>query len=285
MTNQLTVIIPCKNERRNILPCIEAASSVADELLVADSGSDDGTVEVAMASGKCEVIAHDWQGYSEFKNWAISQATHPWVLIVDADERVTPALAGEIRQVLENPSPTIDAYRIRHRMFFLGHEIRFSGRNTTSACRLIRRGSCRYKDVRVHEDISLPAERVGYLKERFVHFEFTGYDHYLTKRLKYTALAAQDRWEAGKRTGYLQLAITPFLRFFQLYFLRLGFLDGLPGLQLCMLTAFFNTFVKQGRLWELEHAIPQRQLEERFSTQHDRAETSVGARTPSDAAA
>lgn len=261
MSEKLTVLIPCKNERLNILACIESVQPIADEILVADSGSTDGTPEIAQNTGQCRVIHGEWSGYAAFKNWAISQAAHPWVLIVDADERVTPELGAEIRTVLVNPPPGLDAYRIRHRTFFLGHEIRHCGRNTTSACRLIRRDVCRYRNVRVHEEIGIAPARVGRLKHRFIHYEYRCYDHYFAKRLQYTRLSAEDRWHVGKRAGVFGLLVSPFLRFFQLYFLRLGFLDGLAGVQICMLTAFLNSFVKQARLWEMQYAVPQETVE------------------------
>ena len=271
MRQKLTVLIPCMNESLNIRGCIEAARSIADEILVADSGSTDGTLQIVHSLDGCRTISREWNGYAAFKNWAIPQAIHPWVLIVDADERVTPELAGEIRAILEDPPARFDAYRIRHRNFFLGHEIHFSGRNTSSACRLIRRDVCRYKEVRVHEDIDISPKRVKRLKNRFVHYEYRSYDHYFAKRSEYTKLRAKDYQEDGGRSGITGLLISPFLRFLQLYILRLGILDGLPGLQLCMLTAFFNTFVKQGRLWEMQHAIPQDVVEQAMDTSVGRA--------------
>ncbi|MGM0487558.1 MAG: glycosyltransferase family 2 protein [Planctomycetota bacterium] len=261
MGQKLTVLIPCKDECHNICSCIHSVRGIADEVLVADSGSTDGTPETARELDDCRVIRRPWNGYAAFKNWAIAQARHEWVLIVDADERVTPELAEEIRGVLAAPPGHIDAFRIRHRTFFLGHEIRFSGRNTTSACRLIRRDACRYKAVRVHEEIDIAANRVGRLRNRFIHYEYRSYEHFFAKRVQYTKLGAEDRWEAGARTGTMRLCFRPFLRFLQLYVLRLGFLDGLAGFQVCMLTAFFNTFIKQARLWEMEHGRPQDEVE------------------------
>lgn len=255
MRQKLTVLITCKNENRNIRSCIEAARPIADEILIADSGSTDGTLETVVRAGGCRLIQRDWDGYASFKNWAIPQAKHPWVLIVDADERVTPELAEEIREVLADPPDHIDAYRIRHRTFFLGHEIRHCGRNTNSACRLIRRDVCRYREVRVHEEIEVEPHRVMRLRHKFIHYEYRCYDHYFAKRIRYTRLGAEENWAKGKRATVASLLVRPFLRFFQLYFLRLGILDGLPGIQLCILMAFCNTFMKQAHLWEMEHAI------------------------------
>jgi glycosyltransferase involved in cell wall biosynthesis len=252
----LTVLIPCKDERLNIRPCIEAAHKVADEVLVADSGSTDDTREIARSLG-ARVIERDFVGYSDFKNWAIPQATHEWVLVVDADERVTDQLAQEIRGVLSNPPEQLDGFWIYRRSFFMGHEIRHSGWNSDKVFRLIRRDVCRYRVRRVHEEIVVDPARAGWLQNRLDHYTYWSYDQYFAKYVHYTRLGAQDMWDQGKRTSRRGLLIRPFLRFLQLYVLRRGFLDGLPGLQVCMLQSFFVTFVKQGRLWEMEHALHQ----------------------------
>src|SRR5262245_32408098 len=107
---KLTVLIPCKDEIRHIRACIESARPIADELLVADSGSTDGTLEVARALG-CRVIEREYVNSADFKNWAIPQAQHEWVLVVDADERVTPQLANEIRSLFAFPPPC-DGYSL-----------------------------------------------------------------------------------------------------------------------------------------------------------------------------
>lgn len=256
MAEKLTVIIPCKNERGNIRQCIESVRDVADEIIVADSLSTDGTVEVVRGLGGCRVIQREFVGYADFKNWAIGQASHAWVLIVDADERATPELCREIRHVLAAPPDHVDAYWIYRRNYFLGHEIKHCGWNTDDVCRLIRRDRCRYGPRRVHEEIEVSRQRSRWLKQRLLHYSIWSYDDYFRKRVAYTRLSAQDAWQAGKRTGAFDLLLRPLLRFLQLYILRLGFLDGLPGIQVCMLTAYFNTFVRQARLWELEHALP-----------------------------
>jgi glycosyltransferase involved in cell wall biosynthesis len=257
MAVQLTVLIPCKNEQDHIRACVESARLVADEVLVADSGSTDRTLEIVAALGGCRVIEREFIGYSDFKNWAIPQAQHEWVLIVDADERVTPELAAEIRNKLATVSDRIDGFWIRRRNFFLGHEIKHSGCETSKLFRLLRRDVCRYRACRVHEEIDVRRGRDAVLSQPLLHYTYWTLDQYFEKQVKYTRLSALDRWDAGKRVTTVGMLVTPFLRFFQLYVLRLGFLDGLAGLQICMLQAFFVTFVKQARLWEISHALPQ----------------------------
>ncbi len=254
MGEKLSVIIPYKNEAHNIVGCLESVRAVADEILVADSGSTDGTLEIVRAQIDCRLIQNEWIDYSTFKNWAIPQATHDWVLIVDADERIPGELAGEIIETLISPAADLDGYWIGFRSYFMGHELRFASYNN-SAFRLFRRDRCRYTDRRVHEEIDVDKDRAGKLKCRFQHYSFWSYDDYFQKYVKYTRMGADELWQRGKRASFRTLLVRPMLRFFMLYVVRLGFLDGLPGLQVCMLTAYFNTFVKQARLWEREHAL------------------------------
>ncbi len=249
--DKLTVLIPCKNESQNIRACIESVRGIADEILVADSGSTDGTLEIARKSGGCQVIQRDWQGYANFKNWAMSHAQHPWILLLDADERLTPELSEEIRTILSTPEDGIDAYKIPFETYFLGHRLRFSSWNKATV-RLVRRGRYRFEPRRVHERLNAAAGRVGQLKGRLLHFSVRTYDQFFAKYAQYSQLAAQDLWEVGKRATVYSLLVRPFLRFLQLYLLRGGFLDGLVGVQVCMLMAFFYSFSKQARLWEMQ---------------------------------
>ncbi len=256
MSEKLTVLIPCKNERKNIRHCIESLRNVADEILVADSGSTDGTQDIVRSIGGCRLIEREFINYASFKNWAIPQAAHDWVLVVDADERVTEQLTAEIKKVLTNPPDQLDGYWISFLTYFMGHPLRYAGWNT-AAFRLIRRDRCRYKSRRVHEEIQVNPHRAGRLKNKLLHFSFWTYDEYFAKYVRYTRWGAEELRGRGKRASTYSLLVRPMARFLQLYVLRRGFLDGLPGLQICILMAFFNTFVKQARLWEMECALPQ----------------------------
>src|SRR5205814_4239818 len=139
MSAQLTVLIPCKDEQLNIRACIESARLIADEVLVADSGSTDYTMDIVRQIGGCRLIEREFIDYANFKNWAIPQALYEWVLIVDADERVTPELAREIQGQLAHVPDSIDGFWVRRRNFFQGHEIKRSGWGSSKVFRLIRR--------------------------------------------------------------------------------------------------------------------------------------------------
>ncbi len=254
MSEKLTVLIPCKNERMNIRPCVESVRALADEILVADSGSTDGTLGIVVEMGGCRVIEREYIDSGNFKNWAIPQAAHPWVLIVDADERVTPELAGEIKQTLAHPNR--DGYRILRRNHFFGHEIKHCGWNTDDVLRLFRRDLGRYSDFGDHADVEVPTGRIGKLRARFLHYTYWSMEQYLRKLDRYTTQNAQQRFARGRHAGFWELLLRPPLRFFHSYVIRLGFLDGTPGLVLCMLTSFYS-FTKAAKLWALRAGLSQ----------------------------
>src|SRR5687768_15651719 len=159
----LTVLIPCKNERRHLAECIASVRPVADEILVADSGSTDGSLEIARELG-CRVIEREYVNSANFKNWAIPQAKHEWVLVLDADERITPKLAAEIRKLLQSPPADKDGYWIDRANHYLGYPIKHCGWNSDAVIRLFRR-ECQYETRWVHAEVDLPSSRLGTLKE------------------------------------------------------------------------------------------------------------------------
>jgi (heptosyl)LPS beta-1,4-glucosyltransferase len=271
MTSALTVLIPCKDERRHIGPCIESVRPVADELLVADSGSTDGTLPIVRRLGACRVIQREYVSYGDFLNWAIPQARGPWVLVVDADERVTEPLAAEIRRILHR-GPSCDGYWIRRANHFLGHRIRFSGWQTDRVLRLFRRDAAHYPGCGYHGRTAIASGNVGRLRGRLLHYPYGSYDDYFRKFQVYTLRQAR-RWHAeGKRAGLCSLLTSGPLRFARDYVLRLGMLDGRAGLQVCVLAGFYS-FMKRARLWELNHARPQPQDEAQPDDRPRRAES------------
>ncbi len=258
MPTTLTVLIPCKNEIEQIAACIRSAKKVADEVLVADSGSTDGSLEIARSLG-CRVIEREFRTYGDFQNWAIPQATHPWVLVLDSDERVTPQLAAEIRGVLQQPQH--DGYLMPRRNHFLGHPIRFGPWKNDNCLRLFRRNVGRYVGDTDHAHAKLGSGTVGQLREYLVHYTCTSYEQYLPKLQRYAALQARVWHRQGRRTNVLQMLFRAPFRFLQGYLVRLGFLDGLPGLQVCALIAYMS-YLKHARLWELQHASSRHRRQE-----------------------
>lgn len=253
MSGKLTVLIPCKNERANIRACIESVRSVADEILVADSGSTDGTLEIARQHAS-RVIEREYVCSADFKNWAIPQASHDWVLVVDADERMTPELASEIRKVIQSQNPQ-DGYRVAFRTFFLGYELKHGGWSTGTSLRLFRR-ECRYQTVWVHADVIVPSGRVGKLKHRFLHYTYWSMEQYFEKFNRYTSHGARDMQARGRKASVLNMLFHPPTNFVKFYLLRGGFLDGVPGFLMSALSAYYS-FVKHAKLWAKIHGYPQ----------------------------
>jgi glycosyltransferase involved in cell wall biosynthesis len=256
MAAMLTVLIPCKNERLNIRPCIESVQDIADEILIADSGSTDGTLEIARSIGGCRIIEREYINSANFKNWAIPQARFEWILLVDADERITPDLRSEIRRLLQFAPADKDGFWIGRVNHYLGYRINHCGWNTDDVIRLFRRDNGRYETRWVHSEVQLPPERVGRLKNPLIHYTTWNSDHYLFKLNRYAQWGAMNLRDRSRRPSKLAMFTRAPLRFLQLYFLRLGFLDGLPGFQVCMHTAYY-AFLKQAKLWEMHHAIAQ----------------------------
>ena len=198
MFHPLTVIIPCKNEREHLAACIASAKLLAADVLVADSGSTDGSLEIARALG-CRVIEREYRTSGDFKNWAIPQAANPWVMILDADERITPELAAEVAQVLADPKH--DGYRIPRLNHFLGHPIRHGPWQNDDCLRLFRRDLGRYVGPTDHADVELAGDRVGRLREAMIHYTCTSYEQYLPKLQRYAAVQARAVLAAEAHTA------------------------------------------------------------------------------------
>ncbi|NLF07858.1 MAG: glycosyltransferase family 2 protein [Pirellulaceae bacterium] len=250
MSDKLTVLIPCRNESHNIRQCVESVRQVADEILVADSLSTDDTTDLVRGLGGCRLIEREFVDHADFKNWAIPQASHPWILQIDADERLTGRLAAEIREVLDRGDPERDGYAVRFDNYFLGRRIRHCGWNRSTVIRLFRREAGRYGPSRVHERLEIDPSRVGNLAGRIEHHTCRSLDQWTEKQNRYTTFWAEDRHAVGRRAGLAGILFRPPLRFLQLYLFRGGFLDGTAGLIVC-LSSMYYTFLKYAKLWQL----------------------------------
>ncbi|MFV0445659.1 MAG: glycosyltransferase family 2 protein [Planctomycetaceae bacterium] len=257
MSLPLTCLVPCKNEQDNIRACIESFRDLADEILIADSGSADATMHIAREAGgeKCRIIEREYIHSGNFKNWAIPQASHEWVLLVDADERITPELAAEIRGLLESGPPQ-DGYWIYRQNYLLGRPVRYGGLQHDCCLRFFRRDVSRYVGENDHAQVQVATGLVGTLHEKMTHFSWWSYDVYFQKFTRYTKYQAQVWHDQGRQPRYIDLLLRPPIRFVRDYIFQLGFLDGLLGLQYAALQAFY-TFMKQARLWERHRALPQ----------------------------
>lgn len=242
----LSVIVPTFNEEETLPPCLESVA-FADEILVVDSFSTDRTIEIARARG-ARVVQREYGYSAQQKNWAIPQAAHEWVLLVDADERVTAELRDEILRTLAD-GPMADGYWIRRANHFLGKRIRFCGWGSDRVIRLFRRDVSRYQDRQVHAEIELPGP-LPVLAHPLEHHTFRSFGQYWRKLDLYSEWGARQMYLEGRRPGAVQLLLRPLGRFIRMYFLRLGFLEGAHGVVLSLLGAF-TVYLKYARLWEM----------------------------------
>jgi glycosyltransferase involved in cell wall biosynthesis len=243
----LSVLVPTKNEEANIRACLESVRW-ADEVVVVDSGSTDGTLAVARSIAD-RVLEHEYVNSAAQKNWALPQLKHRWVLIVDADERVTPALKAEIERVSNAPDRA-DGYWICRSNHFLGKPIRSAGWQRDKVLRLFDRTKGAYEPLHVHAEVRISGT-VGMLRERLEHDTYANLDRYFEKFDRYTKWSAADLKQRGIRASAARLLFRPWFRFIRMYVLEGGFREGRSGIVLCMLAAF-SVFTKYARRWEDE---------------------------------
>lgn len=221
MEHRLTILIPAFNEERNIREAI-ACSQWADEVFVVDSFSTDATPRIAGEMG-ARVVQHEYVNSATQKNWAIPQASCEWVMVLDADERISPELRDEIRAFLADPGETagLRIYRANH---FMGKPIRYCGWQDDSVLRVFPRERGRYVDREVHADVEVDGP-VRVLENKLYHNTFDSFDQYMRKFDRYTTWAAGDRARRTRNVTPVHLLLRPGWRFFKQYVLRFGFLD------------------------------------------------------------
>jgi glycosyltransferase involved in cell wall biosynthesis len=245
MRATLSAIVITRNAAGELAACLESLA-FADEILVVDSGSTDGTVEIARQHG-ARLIHQDWLGYGPQKRFAVAQARHDWVLCLDADERVSPALRAAIERELV--APRCVAYAFARRNRFLGRWLAHGEGYPDWSLRLFHRAHAQWSDDPIHEKVVVHDGPIGRLAGDLLHESAPGLAEYLDKQNRYTSLQAEQLYAAGVRASPGRLVLSPLLRFVKFYFLRLGFLDGIPGL-VHIAIGCFNSFMKYAKLWE-----------------------------------
>ncbi len=245
-SSTLSVILITKNEEQNIDACL-ASVRFADEIIVVDAGSTDATVKKAKRLTK-KVFVRPWEGYGAAKNFALNHATGDWIFWIDADERVPEALQTEIAAVVESSAGLFDAYSVPRRANFLGRWIRHCGWYPGRVTRLFRKGSGTFTESKVHERLVVEGKE-GMLHSDLLHYTDPTLKGYFEKFNKYTSLASDELAGEGREFDIGQITIRPVWTFFRMYVLRLGFLDGIQGFILCVLSACY-VFTKYAKLWE-----------------------------------
>lgn len=244
--NKLSVIIITKNEERNLARCLASVATIADEIVVVDSFSTDGTHAIAQQYG-AKFYTQDFLGYAQQKNLATSYVSNDWVLSLDADEELTEELRAAIAEALTNPYYVV--YKFSRLTNYCGQWIKHCGWYPDWQTRLYNRTKGKWIEKRVHEywaplnDTNIK----GVLKGDLLHYSFTSLSQHLQKIEKYTELAAIAAVEEGKKASVLKIILSPFWHFVSEYIIKLGFLDGFNGYLICKLSAY-TAFVKYSKI-------------------------------------
>ena len=244
----VSAVLVTRNAAAQLGACLESAAFAA-EIVVVDSGSEDQTCDIAARHG-ARVVHKDWMGFGRQKQFAVEQARHDWVLCLDADERVSEPLAASIAGALA--APVAPVYRMARRNRFLGKWLSHGEGYPDWSPRLFDRREARWSDDPVHEKV-LFAVTPGTLAGDLLHDSADDLEAYLAKQNRYTTLAAEQLFERGRSAGAAHMLFSPLVRFFKFYILRLGFLDGLPGL-VHISIGCMNSYLKYAKLIELHKA-------------------------------
>jgi glycosyltransferase involved in cell wall biosynthesis len=243
---RVSAIVTTFNEADSIAECLDSMAW-CDEILVVDSNSTDATCEIARRYDGVRVLHRPYFGAASQKNWAIDRCRHDWILILDADERVTSELRIEIENILAAPVAAT-AFSIKRRTYALGGEVRFSGWQHDRVIRFFRRGHARYPNRRVHADMrTLGSAKI--LDGVLDHHMVDTLGEYTERTRRYAFWGAAQMWRDGRRNiGSWHVLVRPAWRFFRTYVLQLGMLEGVRGLVMCGVPAY-GTFLKYAMVW------------------------------------
>ncbi len=246
----LSIIIITKNEASHIGDCLESVRW-ADEIIIVDSGSTDGTQRIC-SHYTDKIIEADWPGFGPQKNRALDAASGEWVLSLDADERVTPELSAEIQNALDNTGKTV-GFEIPRLSYYCGRAMRHGGWYPDYVLRLFRRDKGRFSNALVHEKLEIIGT-IQRFNNPLLHFSFDDFEEVLHKIDNHSSLAAQMLFEKGKRSSFTKALLRGFWSFFRTYILRAGFLDGRHGVMLALSNAE-GTYYKYLKLLYLQKNI------------------------------
>ncbi len=241
---RLSAVLITRNEEANLPACLASLAGLADEIVILDSESTDRTVAVGEAAG-ARVVRHRFDGFGAAKQRALELATGAWVLSLDADERVTPALADEIRLVLGS-EPAVDGFLVRRDVFFLGKRLRFGGMGNDWVLRLFRRARARFSESPVHERVEI-AGRPARLDATLEHHAYRTLAEHVAKMNRYTDIQAQMKVGRGVRYRNWMWVRLPW-EIFARCVLRLGILDGTAGIIFATMSAY-SAWLKYAKTW------------------------------------
>ena len=244
----LSVILITRNEEANLADCLASLEGIAQQIVVVDTNSSDQTLEIAKNHGAVIAQPPDWPGFGPQKNRALDLASGDWILSLDADERLTPALRSEILTAIHH-SAHVNCFAIPRLSWYCGRFIRHSGWNPDYVDRLFRRGTARFSEDLVHERL-IPDGQIAQLENPMLHFSFMNYSQVLQKIDRYSSASAEQAFAKGKKSSPAKAVIHGMWSFFRTYIVRAGFLDGAQGLALAISNGQ-GTYYRYMKLWFL----------------------------------
>ncbi len=247
----LSVLLLARDETADLEALLPALAFAAEAVVVWDPRGDAATRAAAERLG-ARVHAHEWAGFGPQRAFALAQCTQPWVLWIDADERLDTVARAAIEALVRDPAAGAGAATLERATWFLGRRIRFCGWRRERLVRLFRRDGARFDDAPVHERVTTTGPAVA-LPGTLEHHSYRTWDDCVTKMHRYGEAGAQKAFAAGRRAGTLDPLVRPPLRFLRQYVLQLGFLDGWRGFVLCRFAAA-QVRIKYARLAELSRA-------------------------------
>jgi glycosyltransferase involved in cell wall biosynthesis len=243
------VAIITYNEENNIGRCISSVQSIADEVLVVDSYSNDKTEEIAISMG-ARFVKNTFVGHIEQKNYALDLALYDYVLSLDADEVLSTELIEQIK-ILKN-NFLFDGYKFNRLTNYCGFWVRHSGWYPDTKLRLVKKSNARWGGENPHDILELKSDtKIGFLKGDLLHYSYESISAHIIQTDKFTTIAAQASFKAGKRSSYFKIVTRPVLKFSRDYFFKKGFLDGRYGFVICFINALY-TLLKYSKIHELQ---------------------------------
>jgi len=268
--HSLSALVICCNEADRIEACLQSVAEWADQLVVFDSGSTDGTAEIARMYTD-EVHVTDWPGYGPQRQRSLEQATSEYVFTIDADEAVTPELATEIDEILSQDEVPCAVYRMPWIPIVLGKRIK-GGRYASAQARLFRREGAEFPSAQVHETLIFPPGEIGILKGGLLHDSYRNYRHMVDKHVEYSWLLAKEKQARGNSAGLVKATVRGWWEFFYQYLVRGMIFDGAHGYLLARILSQY-AFHKYAALWSLQ--MTNTPIDPEFSPEHRQRKNST----------